>query len=365
MSLYIHIPFCAAKCAYCDFYSGPLRADHGHYVDALRREWMMRRDEIGSPVKTIYVGGGTPSLLNPDVVARFADWLPTGPDVSEFTVEMNPDDVTPQLVEAWQRLGCNRISMGVQSLVDTELKAVGRRHTSAQVGEAYKVIRQCGVGNVSLDLIYGLPGQTPDTWLQSLDGVLDMAPEHLSAYMLSYEPGTRLTAALNAGHIEACPDDVLVAMYEALCQRTRQAGFEHYEISNFAKPGYRARHNSAYWDFSPYVGLGPGAHSFDGSVRRYNPSNLRQWLADIDSGRTAYLTDDETDTDRLNDRIMVVLRTSHGLELASLPTAARDAVMSAARPFVENGTLVNTAGRLFIPERAFLLSDAIIRELLI
>lgn len=308
--LYVHIPFCVAKCAYCDFYSGPLRLFEAEsYARALTRELKARRNEVGE-FQTVYIGGGTPSTMPPELLAPFLALAP-----GERTVEVNPEDVTPDYARRLLRAGANRVSMGVQSLVDSELRAVRRRHDAARAVDAFHSLRAEGFRNISLDLIYGLPGQTLDSWRYSLDGVLELGPEHLSAYMLSYEPGTLLYSRLERGEIAETDEDTLCAMYDLLCSRSREAGFGHYEISNFAQPGLEARHNSAYWDMTPYLGLGPGAHSFDGRVRRYVPADLKTYLA---APEKVAKVEEETDAERHNDVVMTALRTARGLDAALL-----------------------------------------------
>lgn len=303
--LYVHIPFCKAKCAYCDFYSGPLRTFQAEeYVAALQRELDVRRSEVGD-LTTVYIGGGTPSTVPPELIAPFLA-LASG----ERTVEVNPEDVTFDYAERLLRAGANRVSMGVQSLSDEELKAVGRRHSASQAIAAFRTLRAVGFSNISLDLIYGLPGQTTESWRRSLDGVLELKPEHLSAYLLSYEPGTLLYARLQRGQIVEVSEDDAIEMYDYLCRMAACAGFEHYEISNFALPDYRAKHNSAYWNLTPYLGLGPGAHSFDGRIRRYNDTNLKQYMANPSEFTQI---EQETSTECHNDQIMTALRTSDGV----------------------------------------------------
>lgn len=305
--LYVHIPFCRAKCAYCDFYSGPLRGfTPGAYADALRRELDARRSEVDCEFNTVYIGGGTPSTMPPELLAPLLREAR-----GEATVEVNPEDVTPGLAESLLRAGANRVSMGVQSLDDAELQAIGRRHTAARAIEAYRQLRAAGFDNISLDLIYGLPGQSVESWLKSLHGLLNLQPEHLSAYLLSYEPGTLLHTRLMRGKIAEADDDTVERMYSALCTAARAAGMEHYEISNFAMPGREAVHNSAYWTLTPYLGLGPGAHSFDGRVRRANRPDLKAYMA---RPQAAYDVEIENDNERHNDLVMTALRTSRGVD---------------------------------------------------
>lgn len=346
--LYVHIPYCRSKCAYCDFYSGPLRAfDEARYFAALDRELAARRSEVGD-LQTVYIGGGTPSSVSPE---RLAPYLALAP--GERTVEVNPDDVTPLLARGLLQAGANRVSMGVQSLNDDELRAIGRRHTAAGARKAYEILRAEGFSNISLDLIYGLPGQSLESWRRSLGDLLEWAPEHLSAYILSYEPGTLLTARLKAGKIAEAPDDLIEQMYFHLCQTTRQAGFNHYEISNFTLPGKQAQHNSAYWDMTPYLGLGPGAHSFDGKVRRENPANLKAYLENPEG---AAQIEEETDDNRFNDRLITALRTDRGIDEAIFTP---DELQTARRLLEPAGP-----GRLRIAESNWLTANSILLELI-
>lgn len=342
--LYIHIPFCRAKCAYCDFYSGPLRCFHAEdYADALWRELQARRSEVGD-FSTAYVGGGTPSTIPPELLAPFLT-LASG----ERTVEVNPEDITPDYAARLRAAGANRVSMGVQSLVDSELLAIGRRHSAARAVEAYNTLRDHGFDNISLDLIYGLPGQTLRSWQYSLSALLDLEPQHISAYLLSYEPGTLLHTRLAAGKITEAPDSLVERMYDLLCSETAAAGFDHYEISNFARPGFHARHNSSYWDMTPYLGLGPGAHSFDGVVRRANPAELRSYMAHPDC---AFEIEFENDNEKHNDLVMTALRTARGID----PAALNDVELAEA-----HRTLVVTPdGRLRISEHDWLRSNTIL-----
>lgn len=367
MRIYVHIPFCRSKCAYCDFYSVPRTAAAREYVNAVGREMELRGREVltpGASPLSLYIGGGTPSVLAPDLFAELMQRLPAVGTGGEVTVEVNPDDVTDSLARVWRSSGANRVSMGVQSFDDSELRAVGRRHDAAGALAAYESLRRSGFDNISLDLIYGLPGQTLQSWQRSLDMLMSLRPEHFSAYMLSYEPGTRLYARLISGKVHEADDELATAMYRSLCESAARHGYEHYEISNFALPGKRAGHNSAYWNFEPYLGLGPGAHSFDGSVRRYNPSDLKDYLSALQAGHTFCEIEEETDDERTNDRIMVGLRTSAGLELAALDDAARRHVLRQATGLYP-GIIEITATHIRIPEDHWLLSDAIIRDLMV
>ncbi len=366
--LYIHIPFCHSKCSYCDFYSMPLRQElENAYMDALLAEWRMRRDEIRQPITTIYLGGGTPSILSDANLSRLVSGLDLDIDsLSEFTIEVNPEDITPQRASLLGSLGINRVSMGVQSLDDKLLQTIGRRHESHTAIRAYETLRSCGFGNISLDLMYGLPTQTLMQWEQTLHMMLDkLHPEHLSAYILSYEPGTRMTAMRDAGKLKPIDDETTIGMYHLLCQMSRDYGYGHYEISNFALPGREARHNAAYWDMSPYIGLGPGAHSFDGiSTRRSNPWNLRKYISSLSSGFTVCEEEKEDAVTLHNDIVMVSLRTRRGLDLVKWHEHA-DRWLDAARPYLASGEMILTDDRrLVISEYAWPMADTYISELL-
>ncbi len=361
--LYVHIPFCRSKCAYCDFYSSPKTEQIEQLIAAIGTEWQLRCTELTEPLQTIYIGGGTPSLLSAEQFRKLAAMLPVSDEIAEFTVEANPDDITPAIVAAWRECGVGRVSMGIQSFNDEQLRAVGRRHSAQQAVEAVSTLRAGGINNISLDLIYGLPEQTLVSWRESLAALLSLRPQHFSAYMLSYEPGTRLYAQLMNGKIAEADDELIESMYAHLCKAARAAGYEHYEISNFALPTHRAVHNSNYWRFLPYVGLGPSAHSFDGTVRLINPANTKKYLAALTDGHIAAEIEEETAVNRLNDMIMVGLRTADGLDLSALPTDEREAFMLRTRQLPPDHLVIDGA-HAHIPEHRYLVSDAIIRTLL-
>lgn len=361
--LYVHIPFCHSKCAYCDFYSTPKTGKVDEVIDALIREWELRKDELTGLPDTLYIGGGTPSFLSEDQFTRLVRGLPFTPATVEFTIEVNPEDVTADKVRLWKDNGVNRVSMGVQSFINSELRNVGRRHDSATALRAYGMLRDNGIENISLDLIYGLPGQTLQTWKKSLDTLLDLHPEHFSAYLLSYEKGTLLNARLISGKLTETDEDTIDSMYGYLCRSALKAGYEHYEISNFAVDKRRSVHNSNYWNFSPYLGLGPSAHSYTKGIRRINPADISGYCSKIRDGEVACEVEEETELDLLNDRIMVALRTSDGIELSQLEEHQRKDLLERTKTLPPGHVIVNEE-RIFIPESKFLVSDAIIRALM-
>lgn len=359
--IYIHIPFCHSKCAYCDFFSTPADSLREDYVDAVIEEYAIRRNELTEPVKTIYIGGGTPSILPTHLLDRLIHILPSD-GIEEFTIEVNPEDVTEEFSAWLAGSPIGRVSMGIQSFDDTTLKAIGRRHTGECAMTALERLRRSGC-DVSCDLIYGLPGQTLRSWNDSLRKAIDFRPAHLSCYLLSYELGTRLTAMLNAGKIKETDEATIGGMYASLCESTSAAGYEHYEVSNFSLRGHRARHNSSYWNLTPYLGLGTGAHSFDGTVRRYNRNDIKGYVACRSHGFTT--VDPENESERYNDFLMVSLRTADGLDLEKLRLLFGERRAAAAeqivRRLVHEGKMELTAGQRYrICESEWLVSDSII-----
>lgn len=358
--LYIHVPFCHAKCWYCDFYSLPNGKMVNQWFGALLNEWQQRHKEIEEPLTTLYIGGGTPSMLPHDTLSRLIDSFRTQ-SMQEITIEVNPEDVSLEFVSLLVNKGVNRVSMGVQSLNDMELRAVGRRHTAQCAIEAAAMLHRAGITNLSLDLIFGLPGQTVESWKQSINGVLNLNPTHLSAYSLGYEPGTRLSAQLMAGKIKETPQEISAKMYDYLCNTMKKAGFEHYEISNFALPGKRSVHNSSYWQLTPYLGLGPSAHSYTRDSRKFNPSSLKKY---IENNGVVWETEPENTNERLNDYIMVRLRTSEGIDMEETTKLfGPDAVIhihNTATPHLASGLMERTPqGCLRIAEKAWIVSDGV------
>lgn len=371
--IYVHIPYCKRKCVYCDFYSTPAMGDVEAYVGCVARECAARREAVlGSErVNTLYVGGGTPSLLTPGQMHRLLDGLRRCTDLSgveELTVEVNPDDVTAELMDCFAGEGVNRVSMGVQSFVDSELEFMGRRHNAAEALEAIATMRRAGIGNVSLDLIYGVPGQTMQSWRHSVEQAIATGAQHISAYSLSYEPGTRLWVMRQQGKIRETDDEVCVDMYRFLARALREAGYEHYEISNFARPGFRSRHNSAYWNFTPYLGLGAAAHSYDGHARSYNPSSIRQYVAAVIERGTAAVAEQLHDWERYDEEVMLRLRTADGLDARLLESkfgadAARQ-FSQKARRHIAQGLLQRHGDTYSLTDSGVMMADAVIRDLM-
>ncbi|MCM1028456.1 MAG: radical SAM family heme chaperone HemW [Pseudoflavonifractor sp.] len=365
--LYIHIPFCRSRCSYCDFYSVASRSmDARGYVDALLAELDARKGDYPVPFDTIYIGGGTPTMLPPEELTRLIRaTVAEAREGAEVTVEANPDDITDEIARSLIEAGANRVSMGVQSLVDSELKAISRRHDAAGAVRAVEHLREAGIDNISLDLMYGLPGQTIETFAQSVEGIIALNPEHISAYLLSYEPGTRLTKDLEAGKIEEYDDKEAEKYYRHLCRAMDEAGYEHYEISNFARPGYWSRHNSSYWDPAlPYLGLGAGAHSYDGrSRRRANRASVSRYMANPCNAADPNLCEQLSPEEIFEEKIMLALRTRHGVNLATLEEGERDRLLRQAAHLLNSGRLILSSDTLTIPETYWLIADYIISDL--
>lgn len=385
--VYLHIPFCKSFCTYCAFYSELFSLElASRYEAAVKAEIRSRRQEIRNTLSTptLYLGGGTPSVLPPIVLRRIVEAVAevTGGNYQEFTIEVNPDDVTPDYAVFLKALGVTRVSMGIQSFDAQVLARMHRRHTAEGARRAFLFLREAGFENISVDLMYGLghpveSGQDAPYGPSSLDADLDALlslpggpPEHISAYQLSVEEGSLLYDQVSRGRYAECSDEEAARQYHTVCARLREAGYEHYEISNFAKETYRAVHNSAYWTGAPYVGLGPAAHSFDGLRRSWNPSDTEAYIryqTMLPSGTDACACDAPgaeilTPEQQAMERVMLALRTADGMpesELRRLCTDARvDALL--CRTYLEKSRI---NANLRIPERHGFISDAIIAEL--
>ena len=383
--IYIHIPFCASRCIYCDFYSTTLRNKAPQYVEALIHEMDERRSFLRTPVRTIYFGGGTPSQLGPAHIATLLRALSSRFDLSlceEITLEANPEDFidgtwplpspsqpsmsAPSSPYAGGLEKVNRFSIGVQSLVDSELRLLHRRHNAAHVREAVNLLRDAGITNLSLDLMYGLPTQTLASWEYSIDEVLKLRPQHISAYNLSVEPGTRLHTLVQKGELTPCDDETCLQMAALLRTKLNAAGFEQYEISNYALPGFHSRHNSSYWEPTPYLGLGPGAHSYDGHNRRsWNAPDVSSYLKGIRHEEFEILTD----LDLYNERVMLGLRTARGIDLHDLESILPESSsFSSLRAIIDSlihrNLLQLHQDRLSLTPSGLSLADEVIRELM-
>ena len=373
--IYIHVPFCQSRCAYCDFYSTTLLAHREAYVDTVCREFRHRLPELkGEPVKTIYFGGGTPSTLTIEELRKIITEIltqspPLNSQFEEITLEANPDDLTEEYIQGLRTLPFNRVSLGIQSFHDRTLRLVGRRHTAQEAIDAVHRLQRHGLTNISIDLIYGLPGETLDDWAYSLDQAIALGVKHISAYHLTYEEGTRLWRMQEQGLASPIDEEQSVKSFELLREKLLGAGYEHYEISNFALPDYHSRHNSSYWQGTPYIGLGPGAHSYDGLDRRWNLGNLTNYIATPCDEDVPHETEHLTTDERYDERIITELRTSRGINLTRLLTDFGERYhthcMRQASPYLDRGQLIHTAdNHLSLTPESILISDAVMRDLL-
>ena len=398
--IYIHIPFCRSRCIYCGFYSTTALDLRQRYVDALCREMEIRgtsrmipNDSLdqGSvpPISTIYLGGGTPSQLSFEQLRQLFIYINKVyplTSTKEITIEVNPDDVTAEFAAVLQQLPVNRVSMGIQTFNDERLRFLYRRHTAHQAIEAVSILHAAGIRNLSVDLMYGFPGETLSEWQSDIDSALALNVEHISAYCLMVEEGTPLHRMLQQ-HNGDCPlceqrselqgdcpqcvdEETERQMYYSLIDRLTAAGYEHYEISNFAKKGFRSRHNSSYWNGTPYIGLGAAAHSYDIRSRSWNVADIHAYIEGIERGERLFeeeLLDDDT---RYNDAVTVGLRTCEGINLDALPKKYRDYCMKNARRYLDDGLLElsavgdNNSPTLHLTRRGLFVSDMVMSDLM-
>ena len=391
--IYIHIPFCRSRCIYCGFYSTTALDLRQRYVDALCREMEIRgewREVRGEriDIETVYIGGGTPSQLTFDQLRQLFIYInKVYPLTSkkEITIEVNPDDVTDEYAAELRQLPVNRVSMGIQTFDDQRLRFLHRRHTARQAIETVSILRAAGIRNLSIDLMYGFPGETLSDWQSDIDSALSLNVEHISAYCLMIEEGTPLHRMLQhngdcplceqrselQGDCPQCVDEETERqMYYTLIDRLTAAGYEHYEISNFARPGFRSRHNSSYWNGTPYIGLGAAAHSYDIRSRSWNIADVNAYIEGIERGERLFeeeLIDDDT---RYNDAVTVGLRTCEGIDLNTLPKKYRDYCMKNARRYLDDGLLeLSVVGNLTSPtlhltRRGLFVSDMVMSDLM-
>ena len=372
--IYIHVPFCQSRCAYCDFYSTTLLAHREAYVDTLCREMAHRLPELkGEPIKTIYFGGGTPSTLTIEELKKILETIfhlsSLNFQLEEITLEANPDDLTEEYVKGLRTLPINRVSLGIQSFHDRTLRLVGRRHTAQEAIDAVRRLQQTALTNISIDLIYGLPGETLDDWAYSLDQAIALGVKHISAYHLTYEEGTRLWRMQEQGLVTPIDEEQSIRSFELLREKLLAAGYEHYEISNFALPGYHSRHNSSYWQGTKYIGIGPGAHSYDGNNRRWNLSSLTDYIATPHGEDVPHEVEHLTTDERYDERIITELRTARGIDLTQLKADFGETYLThclyCATPYLDRGQLQHTEdNHLRLTPDSIFISDAVMRDLL-
>ena len=359
--IYIHIPFCKSRCKYCDFFSTTHMEKREQYVEALLCEWQDRKNELHEPTRTLYIGGGTPSTLTVDSLQLIVDSLLESEGGNqarpkEITLEVNPGDVTLEKAQAWRAMGINRLSMGVQSFDDTLLQLIGRRHTAQQAREAVATAQAAGFDNISIDLMYALPSQTIQQWRKDVAQALQLGVQHISTYGLIYEEDTHLTNLLEQGIIEAVDEDTELQMYDYLVEQLTANGFVHYEVSNFSLSGRQSQHNSSYWNNTPYLGLGAGAHSYDGNARTWNVSNLDEYIQQALNHRLQPEKEELTAEDKHTERVMLGLRTNQGV-------AVEDIHIDKAQPYLQQRLLKQEGNRIIATTQGWHILNRIIEDL--
>lgn len=370
--IYIHIPFCKRRCIYCDFFSTTQSEKKSAYVRALCRELEMRRDYVGGEeIETIYLGGGTPSqLTEEELKAIFASiyHIYKVREDAEITLEANPDDLTPEYVAMLRQLPVNRISMGIQTFQEETLMLLHRRHTATQAIEAFRRCREAGFQNISIDLMYGLPGETLETWKEDLRQAINLRPEHISAYHLIYEEDTALWKLREQHQVEEADEDLSVSLFETLIDRLTEAGYQHYEISNFSLPDLHSRHNSSYWTGKKYLGCGPSAHSFNGVSRQWNVASLEGYIKGVEEGELDYEVEELDLYTRYNDYVLTSIRTCWGMSLSKLRSEFGEELyrycMRMAKPHEDQGVLENREGVLRLTRKGIFVSDGIMSDLM-
>jgi len=367
--LYIHIPFCRRKCTYCAFYSAVSTGGFDSYVEALCAELRQRCGGLARPVETLYLGGGTPTVLSPAQLGRIASATADCCDLSrlkEATIEANPEDLTPQYLEALASLRIfNRLSIGVQSFSDEDLRCLNRRHSAAQARRAVDAAAAAGFANISIDLIYGLPGQSDEGWEANLAVAAALPITHLSAYALTVEEGTMLRRQIDSGRICPASEEQQIAHYRSLLRWAEIHGFSQYEISSFCRSGFRSLHNSRYWDRTPYLGIGAAAHSFDGRRRRWNASDFRRYTEGALAGSVPHEEEELTLRDAHNEYLMTALRTTDGIDKRRILPSFSVAFARRVRPFVEAGLLVETPAAYRPTSDGLLHADGIASDLFV
>ena len=374
--LYLHVPFCSSKCSYCAFYSVTNNQLKQDYIEAVCKELYLRKhffqdihlknNQFDPVVNTVYFGGGTPSCLDESDFEKIFNAIYDcfGSSFEEVTIECNPDDITLSYAKTLKKYA-NRISLGIQTFNNDQLKLINRRHNAEEAINAVNIIKEVGISNISIDLIFGFPKETLADWLFDINQAIKLDVQHVSAYSLMFEEGTKLYHLLQKAKIEQISEDLRVEMYDVLIDKLSEAGLAQYEISNFAKPGFEARHNSSYWNETPYLGVGPSAHSYNLSTRSWNVSNVSQYVKSISKGILP-LEEEQIDAiTRYNDLITTALRTKEGIHLNTLQEDYVQYLLEQSSEFIKEGTMIKTSdNRLALTRKGYYISDAIMAELI-
>ncbi len=371
--IYLHIPYCKKACHYCNFHFSTSLQTKNEFVPALLKEISLRKDFLHQEkIETIYFGGGTPSLLDfvelKDILEKIRENFDVTPG-AEFTLEANPDDITAEKIKEWVSLGINRLSIGIQSFYEEDLLWMNRAHNAKQAEDCIRIAQQEGIFNLTIDLIYGTPGLTNEKWIANLEKVKQLGVQHVSCYALTVEPKTALDLMIRKGKKEDVVPETQAEQFMMLMEWAAENGFEHYEISNFAKPGFRSRHNSAYWSGAKYLGLGPSAHSFDGKSRQWNVSNNALYIKSIEGGVLPIEEEQLTETQQLNEYIMTSLRTIEGLNLELIRekfgVQLSEQVHKESERYLSTGKLQLVDEKLVLTREGKLFADGIAADLFV
>lgn len=372
--IYIHIPFCKSKCAYCNFFSLASQSKMNDYLDALKNEIVSRNQYLGNEmVETIYFGGGTPSLLSTDDIAEIIEILHKNFNIiskPEITLEVNPDTVDKEKLISLKEKGINRISVGIQSFNDDDLRYLDRKHNSKHALQIIDDLKSVDFDKLTLDLIYGIPTLTEEKWNKNLDIFFSTGISHLSAYALTVEPKTILGQKIEKGILQDVNEDATIRHYEILIERTKECEFEHYEISNFAKKGFRSQHNSIYWKDVKYLGLGASAHSYDGNSRQWNVSNLTKYInTDFDTDTDFFERELLTKDDKFNEYVMTSLRTSWGCDINKIASeygiSYANHFLKNVKSYVDKGIMLKNDNSYILTDNGMLLADGIASEIFV
>jgi oxygen-independent coproporphyrinogen-3 oxidase len=370
--IYLHIPFCRQACHYCNFHFSTSLKLKNEFIDALLKEIQLQKNYLpagAEQVNTIYFGGGTPSLLTPEELSAILQSLREHFSVAadaEVTLEANPDDLTEEKLQDWKKLGVNRLSIGVQSFFEDDLRWMNRAHTAQQAINNLQLARQY-FNNITIDLIYGTPTLPDDNWRHNVQQAIALGITHISCYALTVEPGTALASMITKHKVTDVNTEDQARQFLLLMQWMQDAGYEHYEISNFALPGKRSRHNSSYWQGAAYLGLGPSAHSFNGESRQWNVANNALYIQSLKEGNVPFEIENLTNTQRLNEYIMTSLRTMEGLDVQwvakQFGEQAANQLQLESKQFIETGKMQFHNGRLQLTKEGKLFADGIAAEL--
>lgn len=370
--IYIHIPFCKTRCSYCDFYTQTNAMQKDAYIDALCKELVLRKDYLHKKtIQTIYFGGGTPSQLSQEDFEKIFEALNTVFELdvdSEVTLEANPEDLDDEYIAMLRSLPFNRMSVGIQSFDDTELKFLNRRHSAHKAKTVIAKSQDAGFDNISIDLMYGLPSQTLDVWMRNLEEAINLNVQHISSYHLIYEEGTKMYRLMTQGAINTVSEDLSTEMFSLMNSCLKEKGFIHYEVSNFAKEGFLSRHNSSYWTGEEYLGVGASAHSFDGKSRCWNVASISKYIKGIHEGSALIETEILSDKTRYNDYVLTRMRTMWGADTVEIDKLFGEEMLDYflvnIEKYLNAGDVRRLKDKLIISEKGLFISDGIMSDLM-